>query len=323
MTQTQVTAVFDSLWNSIYVDEAGSIDPVELGLLNDKSKLLQWSDNLIEKWVGDVLESSTSGVSIIDLGCGIGQSFRCIVEICERSFSQVKELHYYGVDLINLGNAERVVKTALENTIPDVPSKTTFEQVDMVGFGGSSRRAQLVFALGSLHHTPSVRESLIATYQNVAPGGCYVGWIINKQKPLRSVTDGFFRDYFSRYSSINGCSEELYELANIFEKLGEATVGVDVTVRKDIEVLGLPAGTYNLQSLLYDYVLKCYFRSGDMPEGSTRIVAQLFDWFSPRYYHQTSLEQLNAYVDALEFVERYEVVEKTNGLFFMIKKASA
>jgi hypothetical protein len=80
----------------------------------------------------------------------------------------------------------------------------------------------------------------------------------------------------------------------------------------------LDPGTYRLQNLLYDYFFKCYFRGGNLDEGLPRVKAQLFDWFVPKYYHQTTRMELCSMIDMLGGSSDKEIISKTNGHFFKI-----
>ena len=79
-------------------------------------------------------------------------------------------------------------------------------------------------------------------------------------------------------------------------------------------------GKYNLQTLFYDFFLKCYYKSGESQEGETRVIAQLFDWFNPLYYHQTSRSELIEMIENLDEIKNYEIISKTNGHFFKVTK---
>lgn len=178
----------------------------------------------------------------------------------------------------------------------------------------------IVIAIGTLHHTPSVLAALQSTYLRLKPAGTYIGWIINNQKPLRSFTDEYFRQYFTDSSKENYFDQDLTGLSYIFKSLGEALGDQSILIKDKITCLDLEPGSYQLQTLLYDYFLKCYYKSGTSSEGLTRIKAQLWDWFVPKYYHQTSQEELSAMIIQLEGSTDSEIITKTNGHFFKFIK---
>ena len=78
----------------------------------------------------------------------------------------------------------------------------------------------------------------------------------------------------------------------------------------------LSSGEYSLQSLLYDYIIKCYHRPGVSPKWN---IYSLFDWFNPKYYHQTSREQLEQIIQSIDCVESVDIVTQVSGHFFFLK----
>ena len=84
----------------------------------------------------------------------------------------------------------------------------------------------------------------------------------------------------------------------------------------DVPVLGLPAGEYKIQTLIYDYLIKLYYVKGHSLD---RTYDQLFDWFMPKWYHQTSRTELEEMIKSLN-PSRSDIVTKTNGHLFFITK---
>jgi hypothetical protein len=90
-----------------------------------------------------------------------------------------------------------------------------------------------------------------------------------------------------------------------------------VQIDQKISSLGLEPGRYRAQSLLYDFILKCYATE---TAGIERAVAQLYDWFKPVFYHQTSREQLAGYLGAMTLIAEKEIISDTNGHFFALRR---
>jgi hypothetical protein len=186
----------------------------------------------------------------------------------------------------------------------EIPDEVPREQYD------------IVTAIGTLHHTESVFNSLSSTYSMLKPGGLYVGWIINEQKPVRSVTDEYFRQCFDGTPSPSGSHGEITALAKFSMSLGEALGDQKVVVSDDVDVLGLAAGEYSIQTLIYDYIIKLYYVKGHSLE---RTYDQLFDWFVPKWYHQTSRAELEEMFGALSPTS-WDIETITNGHFFFITR---
>ncbi|WP_115071199.1 bifunctional 2-polyprenyl-6-hydroxyphenol methylase/3-demethylubiquinol 3-O-methyltransferase UbiG [Synechococcus sp. UW179B] len=314
--QEQVSKAFDKLWNQMYDRDSCSDD--ELGITNDNMKLVRWSNDLITKWVSDAI-SARQTFSILDVGCGGGYGFKSILELNQASFAKLNHIEYVGVDLIDLNETKKNLDLFLSTSLPNVSYSIELLHEDMNTLS-TVDQFDLVIALGSLHHTPSVSLSLQSTYRYLKSDGTYIGWIINDQKPLRRITDTFFRDFFNDAVQQIYHDQDLSSLSLIFKALGEALEDKTISIDNRVTCLDLDPGTYKLQTLLYDYFMKCYFKSGDSTEGLTRIKAQIFDWFAPQYYHQTSRNELIDILTVLPASVNHCIVTKTNGHFFKFDK---
>jgi len=316
--QAQVASAFNTLWNGLY--DTNSFSEDELGIPNDNQKLLDWSVGLLPMWVSNAI-GSKNRISILDAGCGLGYGIKSVIEVCHKEFAALKKLSYHGIDLIDLSRTKEKVKACTEIVMPDTDTNVCVHLMDMIESSKLNQDFDIILALGSLHHTPSVEKYLASTFDSLKPGGTYIGWIINEQKPLRACTDKFFRGFFSDATLAENHDSDLTSLAQIFLSLGNALNNKEITLTKSVNCLGIEPGTYRLQSLLYDYFLKCYFKGGENEEGLIRVKAQLYDWFVPIYYHQTSRNQLESILASLNHSSYYEICTSTNGHFFKITKA--
>ena len=324
-TQNQVTKVFESVWGDTktYENSTGELDI---------QKLLDWTDGKLTQWIDLVLDHSNTNdnkIRILDAGCGLGGSFECLARIASQPSEQIN-ITYTGLDLIPLHNTGQYLQTRLSKYLnKNFNVEYQLVEQDMIEYGKNNpNTSDLVYALGSLHHTPSVKDALRATFNTLEPsssksGMCshYIGWIINEQKPLRSHTDKFFRSYFNNFSKIEDCSDELKAIAEIFQSLGCSLGDKVVTLKEESKLLGTKPGSYRLQTLLYDSFIKCYYRED---EPLQRQIHQLFDWFAPHYYHQTSREDLFKIFSELSNdsngCEVVDCISKPNGHFFFLRK---
>jgi len=315
--QGQVTDTFDELWNSLY--SPGDYSSRDMGTNNDNGKILSWSDGQVTNWIDEAVKNKSS-LTILDAGCGGGYGFKSIMELNINSLSRLDHIEYVGVDLINLDRTKENIQLFSNLALPNTRLSVRLLNADMTTIS-LEEQFDIVMALGSLHHTSSVSLALNATYQKLRPSGLYIGWVINQQKPLRAYTDTFFREFY------NDCPEDrrdrdLTMLSLIFNELGEALGNKNVCLTHHVSCLDLEPGTYKLQTLLYDYFFKCYFQSGDSREGLKRIKAQLYDWFVPTFYHQTSRDELKRMIEKLHASSQLEVITQTNGHFFKFIKKS-
>ncbi len=324
-SQDHVQKVFESVWgDSNTYDKADTI--------SDVKRMKDWSDGKITSWIDNVINNNiknSSPLSIVDVGCGLGLSFDCLMR-CASPRESIAEIKYTGLDLIPLEKTKEYLtkrsKQHLENMYK-INIETRRENMHSYGKRNEGRY-DLAFAFGSLHHTPSVEEALLSTFVTLksasrhnSEGGYYIGWIINTQRPLRQKTDEFFREYFNQFDSMDQCDKELEVISEIFKGIGEALGDKEIEIGNDSNLLQLKKGKYRLQSLLYDYFLKCYYKEN---ESKKRQVHQIFDWFAPIYYHQTSREQLMSIFKRLDSetngCDVIDCITKENGHFFYLRK---
>ena len=168
---------------------------------------------------------------------------------------------------------------------------------------------------------PDLFSFLESTFSATTSGGSYFCWITTKQSPLRQVTDNHFREYFQLLSDSHQINHELAQLSSLFHALSDVLSPHTITLDDDIPSLGISKGKHNLQQLLYDYIFKCYYNSSESPR---RNVNQLFDWFMPKYYHETSSADLDAYLNSLSSIYDFDIplrVSKDNGHFFILRRS--
>jgi hypothetical protein len=84
--QDQVNKTFDTLWNTIYDRNLHSEE--ELGVANDNSKFIDWSDGHITSWLSTASAKGES-ISILDAGCGGGYGLKSILEINKENFQNL------------------------------------------------------------------------------------------------------------------------------------------------------------------------------------------------------------------------------------------
>ena len=240
-------------------------------------------------------------IKFLDLGCGIGYSF----SILFRKF--IKNIDYYGVDIHNNLNEtyyflkKKFKKNNFEPALLKVsmnklPSNNKFGNFDMI------------WADGTLHHSESIETAIKNVAKVMKKSGYFIFWVINEQKPLRKISDEHFRNYYRKIKLKDQMSES-FNLAYLASHFGKHLKDKKIKIYKPINSLGIKKGSYRLQELLYDYIIKFYFNKATSLARNTH---QIFDWFSPEFYHQSSKRGL------FEILKKYNFkvikhVEKTNG----------
>jgi len=150
-----------------------------------------------------------------------------------------------------------------------------------------------VFSEGVLHHTPSTRPALASATRVLAPGGEVLFYVYRRKAPLREFADDHIRGLVAGLPPDEAWAamEPLTELARALHE-----TGATVHVPHDVEVLGIPAGTYPVQRLLYWHVAKLFWNPDFAFEENQHVN---FDWYHPRYAHRQSEEEVRAWCEEL------------------------
>jgi arsenite methyltransferase len=213
--------------------------------------------------------------AILDLGCGSGFSASLWME------GQWHGPRWVGVDI------SRAIEVARDR-IGTQPG-TWFVQADALHLPFRDGAFDTVFSEGVLHHTPSTRRALASAARVLAPGGEILFYVYRRKSPVREFTDDHVRARLSAMSP-----EEAWEALRSLTELGRALAEIkaEVVVPSDVELLGIPKGTYDVQRLLYWHVAKLFWNDAFEFEENQHVN---FDWYHPRYAHRQSEEEIRAW----------------------------
>jgi len=287
-------------------------------LESEISRLDTWSDSKLSTILLDSFPSPLPDLRILDAGCGLGHMFLAFTSFIP---SYIHSIDYLGLDLIDLKNAKEYLSKSFSHLYGSISFQSDFVKADMRSFCDSHQNQfDVVLALGTIHNTPNIYDYLCSTFSSTATNGIYLCWITKEQPPLRQLTDRFFREHFQGLDSSLDVNNQLRTLSYLFGQLSNSLASQSILLDQDIPSLGIPAGSYKLQQLIYDYVFKCYYNNSETPD---RNINQLFDWFMPSYYHETSTAQLDSYLESLSSLYSLRVldcVSKGNGHFFVLRR---
>ena len=170
---------------------------------------------------------------------------------------------------------------------------THFVQADFNSLPFRESTFDTIFAEGTLHHAPSTKEALASLAAVLAPGGEILFYVYRRKAPLREFADDYVRDQIAALSP-----DEAWEALRPLTLLGRALAELDVEVEvpEDVPLLGIPAGRYDVQRLVYWHVAKLFWNSALSLEENNHVN---FDWYHPRYAHRQSAEEVRAWCDEL------------------------
>lgn len=163
-----------------------------------------------------------------------------------------------------------------------------------------------------LHHTKDTESSFKILTRHLAKKGLISIYVYKKKGPLREYADDYIRQYTVRMSE-KECMQFSKDMALLGKTLSQ--LKKKITISRDIPLLKIRAGTYDVQRFLYWNFLKCWW-SPDVPFAQS--VATNFDWYFPKYaYRHTEDEVRKWFKDVKLRIVRFNEIESgysVNGL---------
>lgn len=181
---------------------------------------------------------------------------------------------------------------------------THFVQADVLELPFRPESFDVIFSEGVLHHTPSTERALKALVPLLRPGGELMVYVYARKAPIREFTDDYVRERLAEMSP-----EEAWEALRPLTKLGQtlAELGTEVEVTEDVPLLGIKAGRYDVQRLVYWNVAKLFWNADMTFEENNHLN---FDWYAPMYaWRQTEEEVRRWYEESGLRVTRFHVHE--------------
>jgi len=170
----------------------------------------------------------------------------------------------------------------------DIPN-THFVQADIMLLPFAVGAFDVVFSEGVLHHTPSTRAALLAAARVLEPGGEFLFYVYRKKGPLREFADDYIREQIASLSD-----EAAWDAMRSLTRFGQALAETNarVVVPEDVPLLGIRAGTFDVQRLLYYNVVKMFWNPALSFEENVHVN---FDWYRPHYAHRQTAEEVRAW----------------------------
>jgi SAM-dependent methyltransferase len=168
-----------------------------------------------------------------------------------------------------------------------------FVQADVMALPFAERTFDAVFSEGVLHHTPSTREALAAAVSVLTPGGEVMFYVYRAKAPIREIADDVLRAAVTDLPP-----ERAWQLMEPLTLLAKALADLhaDVVVPEDVPMLGVKAGTYDVQRLIYWHFAKLFWNEELGLEGSQHVN---FDWYHPRFAHRHTEDEIRGWCDDL------------------------
>ncbi len=161
-----------------------------------------------------------------------------------------------------------------------------FVQADVLSLPFADASFDTVFAEGVLHHTPSTWDALASLVRVLEPGGEACFYVYRRKAPVREFADDHVRAAVAALPP-----EEAWDALRPLTRLAQALAELRATivVPEDVPLLGIAAGTYDVQRLIYWNFAKLFWNELLPFEANHHVN---FDWYHPRYAHRHSEEEV-------------------------------
>ena len=187
-------------------------------------------------------------------------------------------------------------------------------QADLMDLPLPDESFDFIIADGVLHHTPNTRQAVEALYKKLQPGGQFFFYVYKKMGPARQFCDQHIRAAFSQLPA-----EECYAACEALTELGRelSKLNAKIQLKSPIPILGIPAGTHDVQRLLYYNFAKCFWNDAFDFETNNMVN---FDWYHPHDAWQHDQEEVTGWLRDLQ-VKKFSFQDANpNGLSVLLQK---
>jgi SAM-dependent methyltransferase len=206
---------------------------------------------------------------ILDAGCGNGR----VTALLDRHAPAEAEIVAFDL------TAADVARANLEGA-----ERVTIHELDLLGDLTQLGSFDFVYCQEVLHHTSDPEAGFRNLAGLLGPGGELAIYVYRRKAPVREFTDDHVRQQLSELpyeEAIEQC-RRIAQLGRDLSRLG-ATVSVP-----DIDALGIEAGEYDVQRLVYHFFMKCFWNEELDPDANAAIN---FDWYHPQLCSRHTLEE--------------------------------
>lgn len=217
---------------------------------------------------------------VFDAGCGSGFGSSMWMD---SSWRGAGDADWIGADI------SEAIDVAQER-LGQIPG-THFIQADILQLPFRNETFDAIFSDGVLHHTPSTERALKSLAPLLVTHGEILFYVYRVKSPVREFTDDYVRDAISSLDPA-----EAWEALRPLTKLGQALAELhaEVEVPEDIPFLGIKAGRYDVQRLIYWHFAKLYWRETFNFEENNHVN---FDWYHPHYSWRHTAEEIRRWCD--------------------------
>lgn len=210
---------------------------------------------------------------ILDAGCGNGR----VTALLRTYAPEAAEI--VGIDL-----SPAVAKENLAGL-----DRVLVESGDLMGDLSGLGMFDFVYCQEVLHHTADPRAAFLNLCERLSPGGEIAIYVYKRKGALREYADDYVRDQVSALPY-----DEALNAMNGLTELGRVLSELNVRVRvPDVPVVGIEAGEYDVQRLLYHFFLKCFWNPSMSFADN---MAVNYDWYHPQLSTRHTPDEVEGWI---------------------------
>ena len=212
---------------------------------------------------------------ILDAGCGNGRVTALLRMLAPEKAEIV------GIDLVG-------ADVAREN-FQNIP-RTHFETRDLLGDLSGLGKFDFIYCQEVLHHTKDPERAFRNLCTLLMPEGELAIYVYKQKAPVREFVDDYIRDQIAAMP-YSDAMVQCRQITDFGKALSET--GLKVTVPA-VESLGIRAGEYDLQRLVYHFFAKCYWNP-DLSHEENALIN--YDWYHPQIASRHTLTEVETWFE--------------------------
>lgn len=231
---------------------------------------LGWT-NLIEEIRG---KSLTESISVYDAACGYGDiAEQLTMNPCPNN------LLYIGADIQNS------LEELLER-VPIIKNIGWLLRWDISNPLPVLKKFDYVLCRAAIHHTPDPEKTFNSLCMALKKRGKIAISAYRRKSILRESSDNTLRNIIGKMSD-----KQAFESSKQFSFLGKQLQKLreKIEITKDLPLLGVKKGSYEIQEFIYNYFLKCFYNKSFGEKYSTLVN---YDWYHPEFAFRYDINEL-------------------------------
>lgn len=210
---------------------------------------------------------------ILDAGCGNGRVTALLRDLAPLDAEIV------GIDLVGADVARENFKGV---------ERVRFETRDLVGDLSGLGRFDFIYCQEVLHHTSDPAGAFLNLRKLLAPGGEIAIYVYKQKAPAREYIDDYVRNKIASLP-YDEAMKHCAQITEFGKSLTEAGVRVNVPA---VELLGIEAGEYDVQRLIYHFFAKCFWNP-DITYNENVLIN--YDWYHPQLATRHTLDEVEGW----------------------------